>query len=350
MKDHLAPIRIIITGFAGAAILSCLLFTQACSPSDVPVTQTRELPYAHCTLTLYDHANEATFAACFARIETILHEFNMYSADSEISAVNRAAGTSAVPVSEDFRKVLRQGLELSNLTDGLFDPTVGPLVKLWGIGSDKARVPKPEEIRSALRLVGWRDVVLDESAKTVALRRAGMTLDFGALLKGFAAVEGGRVLSTRGVRSAIMDIGGSVLALGSRPDGAPWRIGLQKPGAPRGTILGEVQVRDEVVNTSGAYEQFFIMNGRRYQHILDPRTGYPVDNGVEAVTVISSRLRNADGPTLCILALGAKSGLALAQRIGVDAVIIGSDHTIHMTPGASRRFTLLDPTYTIAPP
>ena len=306
------------------------------------------MPYAFCTLTINDHAEEANFVACFERIEKILHEFNMYSTDSEISAVNQAAGIRAVPVSEDFRDVLRQGLELANLTGGLFDPTVGPLVRLWGIGSDNARVPRPEEIRSALGLVGWRDVVLDEASRTVALRRVGMTLDFGAMLKGFAAVEGDSILSSRGVRNAIMDIGGSVLAMGSRPGGGPWRVGVQKPGAPRGTLLGEILARDEVVNTSGTYEQFFIMNGRRYQHIIDPRTGYPVDNGVEAVTVISNRLRNADGPTLSILALGVEGGLSLAQRLGIDVVIVSSDHTLHMTRGASRRFTLLDPTYTIA--
>ena len=226
---------------------------------------------------------------------------------------------------------------------------MGPLVRLWGIGSDNARVPRPEEIRSALGLVGWRDVVLDEASKTVALRRVGMTLDFGAMLKGFAAVEGGQVpLSPRGVRNAIMDIGGSVLAMGSRLGGGPWRVGVQKPGASRGTLLGEILARDEVVNTSGTYEQFFIMNGRRYQHIIDPRTGYPVDNSVEAVTVISNRLRNADGPTLSILALGVEGGLSLAKRLGIDVVIVSSNHTLHMTQGASRRFTLLDPTYTIA--
>jgi FAD:protein FMN transferase len=348
MKVYRLPNKAVLTAFAGATTLGCLLLMQACASPSVPVTQARELPYAHCTLTLFDHADDATFAACFARIEAVLSKFNMYSADSEISAVNRAAGMDAVQVSDDFCEVLRQGLELSNLTDGLFDPTVGPLVKLWRVGSDKPRIPKPGEIRSALQLIGWRDVVLDEKAKTVALRRAGMTLDFGALLKGYSAVETGRLLAARGVRSAIVDIGGSVLAVGSRPGGTPWRIGLQKPGAPHGTLLGEVAVRDEVVNTSGAYEQFFIQNGRRYQHIMDPRTGYPVDNGVEAVTVISGRLRSADGPTLAILALGLEGGLALAKRLGIDVVIVGSDRTLHMTPGASRRFTLLDPTYSIA--
>jgi len=323
---------------------------SACSSPRGPVTQTRELPFAHTTLTLYDHADKATFAACFERIETILRKFNMYSADSEISAVNKAAGKGAVPVSEDFMEALRQGLQLASLTDGLFDPTVGPLVKLWGIGSDKAHIPKPEEIRSVLRLIGWKDVVLDERAKTVTLRRPGMTLDFGAILKGFAAVETGRVLSARGVRSAVVDIGGSVLALGSRPEGAPWRIGIQKPGAPTGVLVGLVEVHDEVVNTSGSYEQFFVRKGRRYQHIMDPHTGYPVDNDVESVTVISNRLHNADGPTLAILALGVEKGLAFAARHGIDVIIIGTDRRIHLSPGVSRRFALTDPTFSIAAP
>jgi thiamine biosynthesis lipoprotein len=147
-----------------------------------------------------------------------------------------------------------------------------------------------------------------------------------------------------------MDLGGSILALGSQPGGRPWRIGLQKPGAPRGTPFGVLLARDEVINTSGAYERFFLANGRRYHHIMDTGTGYPVENGVEAVTVVSSRLRNADGPSLSILALGVEQGLALAKRLGIDAVIIGSDRTLHMTQGARRRFTLLDTTYRIASP
>ncbi len=335
---------------AGAAALFCSLMLSACSAPGGPVTQTREFPFAKTTLTLYDHADDATFAASFKRIEAVLREFNMHSPDSEISAVNRAAGTGAVHVSEDFLEALRQGLRLASLTDGLFDPTVGPLVKLWGIGSDKAHVPPREQIHSALRLIGWKDAVVDEQARTVALRRPGMTLDFGALLKGFAAVETGRILAACGVRSGVVDVGGSVVALGSRPDGAPWRIGIQKPDARTGVSLGIVEVRDEAVNTSGSYEQFFTRNGRRYQHILDPRTGYPVDDGVVSVTVITDRMRNADGPTLCIMALGVEHGLAFAQHLGVDVIIVDSKRVIHVTRGVRGRFALIDTTYRMAAP
>jgi len=327
--------------------LPFLLVLSACSAPAGPVTQSRQLPFALTTVTLYDHAREATFTACFERIETILNEFNMYNADSEISAVNQAAGKGPVRISADFCDALGQALQLANLTDGLFDPTVGPLVRLWKIGSDQAHVPKPEEINSALHLIGWKDVAFNQRAKTVSLSRPGMTLDFGAILKGFAAVETGRVLNAKGVKSAVCDIGGSVLALGSRPDGTPWRIGIQTPGAPTGVHLGVVEVRDEVVNTSGSYEQFFVQNGRHYQHIFDPHTGYPIDNGIISVTVVAKRVQNADGPTLAILASGTEKALALAQRLGVDAIVVGEDHTIHITPGLSGRFVLDDASYRI---
>ena len=330
-----------VAAFCGASLL------QACAPG-APVTRAKDLPFARCTVTVVDHATDAMFAACFDRIGAILREFNMYSADSEIAAVNRAAGRGPVPVSEDFLAALRQGLQLAKLTDGMFDPTVGPLVKLWAVESDHPRVPKPSDISAALRLIGWKEVVLDEKAGTVALGRPGMTLDFGALLKGFAAVETGRVLASRGVRNAIVDVGGSVLALGSRPGGAPWRVGIQDPEGAHGTSLGVVEVRDEVVNTSGSYEQYFVQNGRHYQHIMDPHTGYPVDNGVVSATVIGDRLKNADGPSLSVLALGVERGLALAKSLGVDVIIVGADHRIHMTEGARGRFTLLDPSYRIA--
>jgi FAD:protein FMN transferase len=338
-----------VHNFAIWTILAgCLLLGQGCSAPSVPVTRTLELPYAHCTLTLNDHADDAAFSSCFARIEQVLNTLNMYSPASEVSAVNRAAGSAAVAVTDDFWEVLGEALKLAELTDGRFDPTVGPLVKLWGIGSDHARVPGPEEIRAALRLIGWRKIVLDPRAKTVLLPLKGMTLDFGALLKGYAAVQGGRLLSARGVKSAILDLGGSVLTLGSQRGGVPWRIGLQTPGAPRGTPLGVVLTRDEVVNTSGAYEQFLQAKGRRYQHILDPHTGYPVDSGVEAVSVIAPRLRNADGPTLSIMSLGVTDGMALAKKLGIEVVIIDTDRKLHMSPGVRSRFTLLDSSYSIA--
>ena len=305
-----------------------------------------DFPYARSTITITGAPDTSTFAACFARIETICRAMDMFNADSEISAVTCAAGQHAVAASADVLEVMRQGLSLAQTTGGRFDPTVGRLVKLWGIGgiSEGSAL---EEIRSALRLVDWKRVAVDDSAGTIFLEKTGMALDFGSLVKGYAAVETGRVLSSRGITSAIVDIGGSVLALGLSSKGSPWSVGLQEPGAAPGTLLGVVLARDEVVDTSGLYESFFVADGKRYSHVMDTRSGYPVDNGVEAVTVIAPRLHNADGPALSIFALGAEKGLALASRLGIDAVVIGADRTLRMTDGARRRFQLLDHSYKI---
>jgi len=343
-----APARTVRATIGAFAILGFAALAATCSGGNVSVTRTRDLPYSRCSLTLSDHTDPETFAAGFGRIEQIFQKMDMYREDSELSEVSRAAGLHPVQASHDVREVMRQGLELAAMTSGRFDPTVGPLVRLWGIGSGTARVPAPSLIQAALGLVDWRRVDRAEEAQTIYLRRSGMSLDFGALVKGYAAVETGRILSARGVKSAIVDIGGSILALGRSPRGGPWRVGLQKPGAPHGTLIGAVLAGDEAVNTSGAYERFFVVEGRRYHHIMDTRTGYPVENGIEAVTVICPRLRNADGPSLSILALGVEAGLAFALQIGVDAVIVGSDGRLHMTPGARRRFQLLDTSYTIA--
>ena len=341
-------LRFAAPAFRCIMTLPVLLAVSSCSAPKGAITQTRRFPFALATATLYDHASDATFAACFDRIEAILNKFNMYSVTSEISSVNQAAGKGAVPVSEDFIEALHQVLLLASLTDGLFDPTVGPLVKLWKIGGNEAHVPKPEEINSVLRLVGWKNVVFDEKARTVSLVRSGMTLDFGAIIESFAAAEAGRWLYAHGVKSAVVEVEGKVMALGSRPDGSAWKIGIQTPGAPTGNYLGVVEVRDEVVNTSGTYVQFFVKNRRRYQHIFNPHTGYPVDNGVESVTVIANRQRDAAGIPLAILALGVGKGLAFARYLGVDAVIIGEDRKIRMTAGVIQRFSLSDSNYSIA--
>jgi FAD:protein FMN transferase len=324
------------------------LALAACGPDGGSFTRTVELPFARCVFTMTAGRDDAAISACTSRISEVFRELDMYREDSDLAAINRAAGRGSVTVSADTAAAVAQALDLARDTDGRFDPTVAPLTRLWGISGEHPRVPGPAAIAGALAAVDWQGVVVDGAALSVGLARPGMALDLGSVLKGYASVETGKVLAARGIASAIVDIGGSIVAVGEGPRGRPWRVGLQEPGAPRGTYVGLVTVQDEVVNTSGLYEQYFVANGRRYAHIFDTATGYPVDNGVEAVTVIRDRKLNADGPSLAILVSGAEAGLALAKRLGVDAVIIGSDRTIRMTDGVRRRFTLLDRSYSVA--
>ena len=186
-----------------------------------------------------------------------------------------------VAVSADTYSVIREAVAISRLGDGRFDLTVGPLVRLWGIGTDDARVPSPAEITAALGLVGWRDVELSEPDATVFLRRPGMAIDLGAIAKGYAADEAAAVLAAKGVKAALVDLGGNVLTLGAKPDGSPWRIGLQDPdpSVPRGSHIGIIEFEgSRSVVTSGTYERYFVRDGVRYHHLLDTATG---SSGVE---------------------------------------------------------------------
>ena len=162
----------------------------------------------------------------FGQIED---ELTVNKPGSRIDAVNAAAGSSPVAVGPDAMAILKRDLELSAWSDGAFDPSVGPLVKLWGIGTDHARLPEPKEIAAAKSLVGWKDIVLDKAKGTVFLRRKGMALDLGSTIKGFAADEVAKLIRAAGVKGAVIDLGGNVYVVGSRPDGKTWRIGLQDP-------------------------------------------------------------------------------------------------------------------------
>ena len=261
---------------------------------------------------------------------------------SEVDMVNQAAGKAPVRVTDDFFAVMARAMELAKLSNGLFDPSVGPLVKLWGINTDHARVPSPPEIAAARRLVGWRDVVLDPAARTVFLKRPLMSLDVGGIAKGYAADEMVRILGARGVKSALIDLGGNIFAMGSKPDGRPWRIGIQDPDAPRGTSFGVATVVNMTVVTSGVYERFFIQDGKRYHHIMDTRTGSPVDNGLASVTVIADRSFAADGLTLSLFSLGPSKGMALARQMGLEVIMVGADHRVYATPGVRAVFTITE--------
>lgn len=324
----------------GLVLVSCL----------GPVTETRSASIfqSQVVLTLRDHGSADTIEACFARLRAIDAEMNMWDAGSELSRLNARAGQGAVTVSRDLLVTVERGLELARLTDGIFDPTVGPLVKLWGIGTDHARVPTEADIHRAWRLVDWRRVTVDPAAGTVSLE-PGQALDFGALAKGYGAMEGARLLASHGVRSAVLDVGGCVAVIGSGPRGAVWRVGVQEPGAARGTPLGVFAVQDAIVDTSGVYERFFDSGGRRYAHIMDTRTGRPVESDLVSATVAMPRDENADGPALALLVLGRKAGLALADRLGLAVVLVGPNKTLYVSRAARGSFAVTDRSYTVVP-
>jgi thiamine biosynthesis lipoprotein len=330
-------------------VSSLLLACAAVAPKEV--SRTEYVLGTICSIRMVGGGSEKLLDELFARLKQIEDELGTNKPDSRISALNAAAGEVPVAVGEDALAVIERDFQLSAWSDGAFDPSVGPLVKLWGIGTDHAAVPKSADIAAAKLLVGWKDIVLDKDKGTVFLKRKGMALDLGSTSKGYAADEVLKLIRAAGVKKAIIDLGGNVLVEGTRSDGKPWRVGLQNPfSSERGTSIGIASLTSRSIVTSGVYERFFIdeKTGKRYHHILDTKTGYPVDNGLMSVTVVSDRSFDADGFTTAVFALGREKGMALAASQGVDVIVVDANKKVYMSPRVSTYFELTDPDFSLA--
>ncbi|QQO09753.1 FAD:protein FMN transferase [Breznakiella homolactica] len=301
-----------------------------------------------CTVNLYNRGNAKVYREIFSRLREIESRMSANMDGTDVEAVNANAGIAPVAVHRDVLEVVQRSLYFAELTGGAFDPTVGPLVKLWNIGSDDARIPRQEEIDAVLPLVNWRNVRVDEDAGTVFLTEPGMRLDLGAIAKGYAADEAARIIAKARIPRAIIDLGGNVYAYGTKEGGAPWRIGIQNPSGLRGSYLGIMEVRDKTMVTSGVYERFFESGGIRYHHILSGKDGYPVSNGLLSVTIVTDHSIDADALSTGVFALGYEQGRALVEsQDNAEAVFVFEDMSIRGTSGAFSYFSLTDRDYHI---
>jgi thiamine biosynthesis lipoprotein len=321
---------------------SCLLQAEELSKTDFVLGTV-------CTIRLVEGGSKATLDEAFSRLRTIEDHMSANRDDTEISQINAMAGKRSVKVSEDTFYVISKALDYARLTGGAFDPSVGPLVKLWNIGNGGEKVPPIKEIMAAKALVDWRQVVLDTATHTVFLKRQGMRLDLGAIAKGYAADEIERILLNHKVRAAVIDLGGNIFVFGSKKDKTPWRVGIQNPESERGEYLGVVTGGQMTVVTSGVYERYFMENGKRYHHILSTQTGFPVDNGLTSVSVVSNSSIDADALSTSLFVLGIEKGLeVLKQFPDTYAIFIDKDHKVYLSPGAGKVFTLQDKSYHLA--
>jgi len=258
--------------------------------------------------------------------------------------VNNAAGEGFVKVSEDTFEVIKKGLYFSSIYNK-FDITIGPVVKLWNIGFDNARIPEEKEIKSKLQLVNYKNVLLDEKENKVMLKEKGMIIDLGGIAKGYAADEAVKILKENGVEHAIVNLGGNVMTLGGRPDGKPWIIGVQHPFDKRGDYVGTVKVAGKTVVTSGIYERYIEKDGKIYHHIIDKATGYPVDNNLLSATIITDQSVVGDGLSK-VFGLGVEKGMEFVKTLeNVEAIFITKDNKIYITPGLKENFEQTDKSF-----
>lgn len=297
------------------------------------------------TLTVFHPDARALIRAAFSRMQALEARLTVYRDDSEIACINQAAGEHPVTVSEDVYRLIDRAVEVSAQPGSGFDLTIGPLVNLWRIGSGTSRRPDSQEITAALALVDARAVELDPDRRTVFLARPGMRLDLGAIAKGYIADQMRDLLRSRGVTAAVIDLGGNVVAMGrcpGRPDGY-WRVGVQSPFSPRGACLGALRVADASVVTSGTYERFIDVGGTRYHHLLDPRTGFPFDNDLAAVTIVSASSLTGDAWSTLAFAAGLDEGLAAVSRSAeTQGLFVTHDRQITISENLASRFDRFD--------
>ncbi len=256
-------------------------------------------------------------------------KFSRFRETSVVSEINRNAGRTPVAVDGETEMLVRAALDLGELTDGRFDPTVGVLRRAWDFRS--ARVPTDEEVAALLPLVDRGAVTCRDG--TVFLRRAGMEIDLGGLGKEYAVDRAVEVLRTEGIRSAVVSFAGDVRTLGVRGDGRPWKVGVVDPRDRRRCRFSVRPLGDAGIATSGDYERGFVKEGVRYHHILDARTGWPA-RGVSSVTVIAGSAFRAGKFATAAFLLGLFGGLALLEGApGIDGALISDDDRIHATSG-----------------
>jgi thiamine biosynthesis lipoprotein len=283
-------------------------------------------------------------AAALEEINRIDELMSDFKSNSDIGRANAEAARHPVQVSESTYEVLRKSVEFSQLTDGAFDVTVGPLVDLFRTAKKTGAAPSEEQVAQARTKVGFEKLELDDQNRTVRFSVEGMRLDLGAIAKGYAVDKAAEAAQRCGAIGAMVDIGGNIRCIGSPPKGRDhWLIGVQDPnsaveGVGGGGLLFTLKITNASMATSGDYQQFALIEGRRYSHILDPHTGISAE-GLSSVTIITDNATDADALSTAVSVMGRQKGLVLIEKFpGTEAILISSapEYKITKTAGVDR--------------
>jgi thiamine biosynthesis lipoprotein len=318
---------------------SCLLFAGTAEI----VSRSRPMLHTFVEIKAWGDNAEKAIEEAFAEMERVNSLLNNYDPTSEVSRINQNAGGTAIEISPETMDALKHAITFCDMTGGALDITIGPLLKLWGFGKDdvglSAAEPAAEEIRKAKLLVDYHALELAEQAtadgkmeRTARLAKKGMWIDAGSFSKGFVADKAMTILKKRGIRNALVIGGGTVCAMGHKPDGSLWQVGIQHPRKPGG-LMTVVSLRDSSISTSGDYEIYYEKKGKRRTHIIDPRTGTPVPR-LQSVSVIAPDGMNSDGLDTGLFVLGPEKAIALVNSLkGVEALIVSEGGKVTFSDG-----------------
>lgn len=272
---------------------------------------------------------QSHIAAAVEEIRRIEKLLTTFSNDSQTSLINENAGLAPVEVDSEVFRLIERSIAISRITQGAFDITYGSIDKsLWNFDRKMTSLPSREEALKRVHLINYNNIILDPFAKTVLLKEKGMRIGFGGIGKGYAAEMAKALLLERGVESGIINASGDLAAWGLQPDGKPWRIGISNPDSPR-DVFSYMDISGKAVATSGNYEKFVMVGGRKYSHTIDPNTGLPI-TGIKSVTVISGNAEFSDAMATPIAVMGIKAGLYLIDQIpDLYCIVIDDDNKIY---------------------
>ena len=340
--------KIILLAALSAALCGCLKDNEpANKQNNEPVSKQNFQLDTLVTITIYDGGSEDIFKEAFDEIGRLESILSATLTGSDLYALEKNAGKEFIKVSEETIFLINECRKFSEISDGAFDCTVGPLVSIWGIKDHKGRFPLENELAEALSLINYNDILIKDG-NYVMLKRAGMKLDFGGIAKGYIADRVKELLIGKGIRSAAIDLGGNIVLIGAKPGGADFKIGIQHPEGARGDYIGIMEISGKSLVTSGSYERFFIHEGKAYHHILDVNIGFPVENELLEVTVISDISSDGDGFSTSAFCLGLQKGLNLLNSSeGIEGIFVTKDRKIYLTEGIGEEFIITDADYTL---
>ena len=350
----LSPVWVSAEETSSSTSQSASSTSSEASPEPLPVVTTPLMRaetklHTAVTLQIFHEGSEAE-AAMTEAYDYMDHMEQLLSTNlegSDVYRINQAAGHEAVKVDPATLAIIKQALETAEVSGGRFDISIGAVSNLWKIGDVDARKPSDQEIQAALPKIDYHKITLDETAQTVRLEEEGMALELGGISKGYSADGIRNIFAKHGVNTAIINLGGNVIVMGTSPSSPEgWNVGVQDPDEVRGQVVGTKRVIDGTVVTSGIYERYVEVDGVRYHHILDPKTGYPVDNDLSGATIFTKVSLKADALSTTLFLMGTKDGLAFIESLdGVEAVLIDKDHGVHVTSGLKDSFQLTNEGY-----
>lgn len=306
------------------------LFLSGCNLSTKePISKTGIYFDTVISIDIYDSNNTSLLEQCFEYCKEFEETVSRTIETSEIYQINHANG-DPVEVSDVTLELLQKGVEYGDLTNGKFDVTIAPLSELWDFKNNTGIIPNDVDIQEALSHVNYKNIIID--GNKVSLSDPKAAIDLGGIAKGYMADRLKEYLTEQGIKSALINLGGNILAIGSKPDGTPFHLGIQKPFDKQGVTITSVKTVDSSVVSSGVYERYFEQNGGLYHHILNPETGRPYNNGLLGVTVLTENSVDGDALSTSCLALGLEDGVNLIRSLdGVEAIFITEDFNIHDT-------------------